>query len=190
MFIRRLQDLPAAIASSRAPAGVHTRIVAVDGAGAAGKTSLAEWLARTFDSQVVHTDDFASWEEPVEWWPRLLELVLEPLAAGRAARYEPTAWGGKKRAPVQIEPSGIVVLEGVTASRHAFQPYLTYSIWIETPRDLRLQRGLRRDGPEARAQWEEWMNAEDRYIERERPADRADVVLRGDCGCWTFEASA
>jgi hypothetical protein len=73
-----------------------------------------------------------------------------------------------------------VILEGVTASRQAFQPYLAYSIWIETPRKLRLQRGIERDGADARAQWEQWMQAEDRYIERERLAERADLVLSGD----------
>jgi uridine kinase len=84
-----------------------------------------------------------------------------------------------------IEPTGIVILEGVTASRQAFQPYLSYSIWIETPRDLRLRRGLERDGEDARAQWERWMEAEDRYIETERPAERADIVLAGDRDLWT-----
>jgi uridine kinase len=183
MLPRQLRDLLAAIGSSRAPAGVLTRIVAVDGPGGAGKSSFAQWLAQ-LDARIIHTDDFASGENPINWWPHLLELVLEPLAAGRPARYQPTARGGKERQPIQVDPTGIVILEGVTASREAFQPYLTYSIWIETPRDLRLQRGIERDGGEARAQWEQWMEAEDRYIERERPAERADLVLRGDDEGW------
>jgi dephospho-CoA kinase len=77
-----------------------------------------------------------------------------------------------------------VILEGVTASREAFQPFLAYSIWIETPRELRLQRGLERDGGDARAQWAQWMEAEDRYMEREQPAERADCVLSGDRDLW------
>ncbi len=168
------------VRGSRAPAGVRTRIVAVDGPGGAGKTTLALWLAEQLDAQVIQTDDFASWENPIDWWPRLLELALEPLAAGEPASYEPTSWGGEERAPVQIEPSGTVILEGVSASRDAFQPFLAYSLWVETPRELRLQRGLERDGLDARAQWEQWMEEEDRYIERERPAERADMVVRGD----------
>jgi uridine kinase len=165
-------------------AGVQIRIVAVDGPGGAGKTRLALWLAQKLDAPVIHTDDFASWENPVEWWPQLIELALKPLAAGKRARYRPTRWGGEERAPVSIEPMDIVILEGVTASRQAFQPYLAYSIWIETPRELRLQRGLERDGADARAQWEQWMEAEDRYIERERPAERADLVLSGHQDLW------
>jgi uridine kinase len=109
-----------------------------------------------------------------------VELVLEPLAAGRPARFQPTSWSADGRAPVVIEPAPFVVLEGVTASRQAFRPYLAYAIWIETPRELRLARGLERDGAGSRAQWERWMEQEDRYVDAERPAEHADRILHGD----------
>jgi uridine kinase len=178
------RTLVSAVLSANAPKGVKTRIVAVDGAGGAGKSSLAHWLAQELGAQVIHTDDFASWENPVDWWPDLLELALKPLAAGRPARYTPATWGGEERDALHIESGGTVVLEGVTASRKAFRPYLAYAIWIETPRDVRLQRGLERDGADARRQWEAWMEAEDRYVEAERPAEHADIVLRGDQDLW------
>jgi uridine kinase/aminoglycoside phosphotransferase (APT) family kinase protein len=170
----------AEIRSSRPPRGMATRIVAVDGPGGAGKTSLSERLADELHAQIVHTDDFASWENPTDWWPALIEQVLEPLAAGSAARYVPTTWGGPDRDEVTVEPGEFVILDGVTASREAFRPYLAYSIWVETPRDVRLRRGLERDGEHMRPRWEEWMAAEDRYVEREHPAERADLVLPGD----------
>jgi len=179
-----VKDVIDAVRSAEPPTGVKTRIVAVDGPGGAGKSSLADRLAQELDAQIVHTDDFASWENPVDWWPNLIELALEPLAAGRPARYTPTTWGSEEREPLVIEPSGIVILEGVTASREAFRPYLAYSIWIETPRELRLRRGIDRDGEHMRPHWEEWMAGEDRYIRRERPAEHADVVLRGDQDLW------
>ena len=183
---RHLRDLPSTIRSAPPPAGVQTQIVAVDGAGGAGKSSFARWLAqRLGEAPVIHTDDFASWDNPIDWWPRLLPLVLQPLAAGKPARYHPTAWGEHERQLIEIEPGGTVILEGVTSSRKAFQPFLAYSIWIETPRDERLKRGLARDGTDARAQWEQWMEAEDRYIEDEHPDRRADMILRGDDGSWT-----
>jgi uridine kinase len=179
-----LRGLVAAVRATQAPAGVATRIVAIDGPGCAGKSSLARWLAGELDAPIVHTDDFASWENPVDWWPELIARALEPLAAGQPARYVPTSWGGEERAPVLISPAVFVILEGVTASREAFRPYLAYSVWIETPREVRLQRGLERDGEQARAQWEQWMEAEDRYVERERPAEHADSVLPGDEELW------
>jgi uridine kinase len=171
-----------AIRSAKAPDRMRTRIVAVDGPGGAGKSSLAERLARELAAPVIHTDDFASWENPTDWWPDLIAKVLQPLAAGKPARFRPTAWGGAEREPIEIEPAEFVILEGVTASREAFRPYLAYSIWIETPRELRLRRGLERDGEPALPQWQAWMEAEDRYVELERPAEHADCVLPGAGG--------
>lgn len=163
---------------------MSTRIIAVAGPGGAGKSSLASYLARDLGAPIVHTDDFASWDNPAGWWPELIERVLAPLAAGQPACYTPTSWGGPEREAVVVEPTNFVLLEGVTASREAFRPYLTYSIWVETPHDVRLRRGLRRDGEDARADWERWMAGEDAYVERERPAGHADVILPGDQDHW------
>jgi uridine kinase len=173
-----MDDLLEAIRA--APARFATRIVAVDGLGGAGKTALAERIAQRLQAPVVHTDDFASWENPVDWWPALLAQVLEPLAAGRAACFTPTSWGGPPRAEVVIEPASFVVVEGVTASRAAFRPYLSYAIWVEAPRELRLDRGLARGGADTRERWEQWMASEDAYVARERPAEHADRVVPGD----------
>jgi uridine kinase len=179
-----LEPLIRAARESRAPVGVATQLIAIDGPGGAGKTTLAARLAEELQAAVIHTDEFASWDNPINWWPEMVERALKPLAAGESARYQPTAWGGEQRAAVVIEPGGTVVFEGVTASRRVFRPYLAYSIWIETGRALRLQRGLDRDGEDARVQWERWMAEEDLYIESERPSAHVDVVLRGDRDLW------
>ena len=64
-----------AIRSSKSPVGMTTRIIAIDGPGGAGKSSLAEHLAHELDAPIVHTDDFASWDNPIEWWPDVIEKV-------------------------------------------------------------------------------------------------------------------
>ena len=166
---------------------MRTRIVAVDGPGGAGKSSFAARLASVLgDCQIIHTDDFASWDNPVDWWPELIEKVLDPLSREQAGRFQPSQWEpGAPRAQVEILPSEFVILEGVTASRQAFQPHLTYTVWIEASRDVRLRRGLERDGEEARPQWESWIAAEDGYRQRERPDERADLVVSGERDLWT-----
>ena len=63
-------------------------------------------------------------------------------------------------------------------------PYVTYSIWVDAPAEVRLQRGLDRDGPAALEQWQAWMAEEDEYRSRERPDERADLVIRGDRDLW------
>jgi uridine kinase len=158
-----------------------TRIVAVDGPGGAGKSTLAGRLSAALgNAPIVHTDDFASWDNPLDWWPRLIEQVLKPLALNRDARYQRYDWTGRRLAEWHgLEPADYLILEGVSASRKAFKPYLTYSVWIDTPREDRLRRGLERDGQAMRGQWEQWMREEDAYIAREHPEETADVVVSG-----------
>ncbi|HWH05988.1 MAG TPA: hypothetical protein VNT23_06100 [Gaiellaceae bacterium] len=167
------------------PGGMSTRIVAIDGQGGAGKSTLAEQVARELDAPVLHTDDFASWEEPLDWWPRLIDEALRPLARGERARFRRSSWGpGHDPGWAELEPAPFVVLEGVTASREAFRPWLAYTVWVETPFELRLARGVERDGEAMRGQWEEWARQEDAYVAAERPHERADLVVRGDRDLW------
>lgn len=179
-----LETTIASIRSSTPPAGVATRLIAIDGHGGAGKTTLATFIAKSLEAPIIHTDDFASWENETEWWPVLLEKVLAPLAAGYPVGYTPSSWGGLPKPPVLIGPGDFVILEGVSASRQAFRPYVAFSIWVATPRELRLRRGLERDGEDARVHWERWIAQEDAYVAREHPEERADVVLPGDADLW------
>jgi uridine kinase len=164
-----------------------TRIVAIDGLGGSGKSSFALQVSQALGGVViVHTDDFATWDNPIDWWPDLLERVLIPISRGEAARFERSRWGREADGElVVVEPTEFLIVEGVSASRDAFAPYLTYSIWVEAPELLRLQRGLARDGPSALEQWQGWMSQEERYRSRERPDERADLVVPGDRNLWT-----
>lgn len=56
---------------------------------------------------------------------------------------------------------------------------LCFRIWVETPREERLRRGLERDGVDARALWDGWMAAEDAFFAQDRPWERADAIVPG-----------
>ena len=79
-----------------------------------------------------------------------------------------------------VKPCSVVIMEGVSASRSEFRPYLSFSIYIQTDRDLRLKRGLERDGEELLPLWQEWMAEEDEYVLRDQPQKYADLVLSGN----------
>jgi uridine kinase len=163
------------------PHPMRTRAIAIDGCGGAGKSTLAQRVAAALDrAQVVPTDDFARPENPVDWWPEVVECVLEPLHANAPGRYLRYDWLTRSASEwVEVWPADYVLLEGVSASRHAFRPYLSLTVWVETPRDIRLRRGLARDGPEARDQWLAWMAREDAYVTREQPRQQANLIVSG-----------
>ena len=158
------------------------RLVGVDGCGGAGKSTFAARLSHALDgAPVIHTDDFASHDVPTEWWPRMLQLVVEPLLRGEPASYRPYDWVARQFAPdnITVAPSDVVIIEGVGATRKAWRDQLALRVWVDCPRDLRLARGIERDGQELRDFWLEWMRAEDDYLAAEHPYAHADVIVDG-----------
>ena len=169
------------------PAGLPVKIVAVDGHGGSGKSTLAALLAPELDAEIVRTDDFASWDEPTEWWPALVERVLEPIRAGAETLSYPRSkwWPDHHPEPVVEQPvTSVMVLEGVTALRRELRSYVALGIWVETPVETCLARGLERDRgqgapAEIEALWREWIAAEDAYVARDDPRGFADLVVDG-----------
>lgn len=158
----------------------RVRLIGIDGCGGAGKTTFATRLSHLLgDAPVIHTDDFASHDVPIEWWPRMLRDVIEPLLRGEPASYRPYDWVNRRLADTTrtVAATGVVIIEGVGATRKAWRDRLALRIWIDCPRDIRLARGLARDGEELREFWQEWMTAEDEYVESEQPQRYADVVV-------------
>jgi uridine kinase len=160
------------------------RLVAIDGPGGAGKSTLAGQLSAAAEgAPVVHTDDFASADNPINWWPRMLEQVIAPLTEGRPARFQRYDWPTESLAEWHtLEPAPIVIIEGVSSARLEWARHLTYVIWVETPRDVRLQRAVERDGPDALDDWEFWMAEEDAHYARDPTRQRSDLVIDGTSG--------
>lgn len=134
------------------------RIVAVDGRGAAGKSTFAARLARALGGvPVVHTDDYAG-RAGRGWWALLEEEFLRPTTAGT------------------------YVLEGVSSSRRAIAGRLAYAVWLEVPAGPRVDRGIARDGPASAAAWTGYEAEENAFFAADPAADRADLVVAGAPG--------
>ena len=54
--------------------------------------------------------------------------------------------------------------------------------WVEAPYDLRLRRGLERDGDAFAPHWEQWAADEKVHFARERTRERADLLVDGRDG--------
>jgi uridine kinase len=164
------------------PNNFPIKIIAIDGHGGAGKSTAAEKLAKELNAEILHTDDFASWNKPVDWWTRIIDEVFEPIQHGvKTLNYKRGNWWPDHR-PTPIKDQAvtpIMVLEGVSSARKEFRPYLTYTIWVETPRELCLKRGLERDGQDKLELWRKWFAQEDEYIARDQPRQYADLEVSG-----------
>lgn len=170
------------------------RLVLIDGLGGAGKSVLAEALAGKLEAPVVQGDDFyrpsaerqrsghgsgavgASFD-----WRRLERQVLVPLSRGEDARYQRYYWDSDRLGDwITVSGQDTVVVEGVYLLQKELRRYASVSIWVETPREVRLARGIERDGEAARSRWiDEWMPAEDAYVSAMRPDGAATLAVDG-----------
>jgi uridine kinase len=157
------------------PARAFT-LVGIGGRGGAGKSTLAAMIPH---ARVVSTDEF--WDGEEFELSRLRSEVFEPLLAGREARYSAWDWAGHRQGGTRVvDPSGVIVVEGVCALHRMFRDDYDVRVWVEAPYETRLARGIARDGEAARATWvERWMPSEDRYVERDDPVACADLVVDG-----------
>jgi len=181
-----------------AGAGGPVIAVAIDGAGGAGKSTLADAICAALRGAVqaiaiVRVDDFyRPLHEDVRValdaehgyrnyfdWIRLRDRALIPLRAGKIASYRRYDWStGELGDRVTVKPAPVVLIEGVYSSRPELRPLLDLAIFVDAPRDLRMRRMSAR-GQNASEWIARWMAAEDWYLEHVRPADHADLVVRG-----------
>jgi uridine kinase len=175
------------ILRSLPPSADATKIIGIDGHGGSGKTTLADRLAHTVGAETIHTDDFASWDNPKEWWPLLIQQVLDPIARGaRTLGYRRSQWWeGHQREPIRDQVvTSVMILEGVGALRREFRPYLCLGMYVTASRDICLERGVARDAafgtPEAiRDLWERYFSDEEMYMARDHPELYASIVVDG-----------
>ncbi|MGY1638826.1 uridine kinase [Geodermatophilus sp. SYSU D00742] len=174
----------AALVRTAAPRLGSTRLVCVDGPAGSGKTTLAAGLAAELGATVVHMDDlYAGWTLTGAF-ARLAAGVLRPLAAGRAGAYHRFDWTAGRFAadPTPVPPGGVLVVEGCGSCPRAADPWTALRIWVEAPPEVRLARGLARDGTALEPEWRRWQVTEAAAFAAEGTRDRADVRVDGTTG--------
>jgi uridine kinase len=173
-------------------------VVAIDGGGGAGKSTLAKGIRdRLGNVSILRTDHFylplneyrAGRLTPDEAyrryfpWERMRDEALTPLRRGQTARYQRHDWETDRLDQwVTVEPDEIVLVEGVYSARPEIRPLIDLAIFVETPRDERRRRMLSRGHLESDIDndWlTPWMAAEDWYFANVRPAEHADLVVAG-----------
>ncbi|NWQ43248.1 AAA family ATPase [Bacillus sp. EB106-08-02-XG196] len=177
------------------PKKQSTLLIGIDGCGGSGKSTFANRLKNECSNvTVVHMDDFylpssqLIKTHPAKKnigadidWKRVLNQVLEPISQNKEGCYQRYDWETDDLAEWHTVPiGGIVIIEGVYSIRNELANKYDFTIWVECSREIRLSRGLERDGEEARDMWENnWMISEDIYVEEQKPYERADLIVNG-----------
>lgn len=168
-------------------------VVAIDGHGTAGKTTVAGLVAGAAGAGLVHTDDFfqqrpatpagqAPGSQPLSQyydWRRIRAQGLEPLRAGRRAAFRRFDWrrGAGLDGLVWVAPSGVILLEGVFSAAPELSDLVDRSVFVDTPEQERLRRLHAQVAPE---DWDaDWLIAQESYFRLIRPAASFDLIVSG-----------
>jgi len=152
-------------------------LVALDGGSGSGKSTLAALVAHELGAALVPCDDFyaaeisdAGWDartpeararDAIDW-RRLRADALEPLLAGRPAKWRafdfeagalPNGAYAMRSDFIERAPSAVVVLEGATSTRPELADLIDLSILVDVPVAVRHKRLAAR---EAKAFLESW----------------------------------
>ena len=172
-------------------------IIAVDGCGGAGKSTLCQALATEIEpwarSQVLKLDGFY---HPLDAAQRaqlqqvqarqayfnaieFKKNVLNPLARGLSACYKPFHWlDGESDQAIEVVPSGVLLLDGVFAFSQPLRDIVHLSLFVDTPLQLRKQRLI--DRPQPDTEWvSHWQSTESWHHQHEHTSTAVDFILSG-----------
>jgi uridine kinase len=187
-----IQGVPRLIAEHVEPG--RSFLVGIDGGAGSGKTTFARWLAERVREtrtpvSTVHIDNFvrpaaerASRERSLAEvsdidWKRLRDQVIAPLRSGESARFQLYDWPADRLVDGHtIEVGGVVIIDGITATRRELADYYDLRLWFACPREVRVSRLLGR-GDTSSAEIEYWMPSEERYIASHAPDETAHLVV-------------
>jgi uridine kinase len=181
------------------------RRVAVDGVDGAGKTHFADELAEVLSGRgrpVVRAsvDGFHHPREvrhrhgrgsPEGYfrdsydYPRMIELLLDPLGPGGSGRYVRAVYDVHAESPVRVAPEtaapdAVLVLDGIFAHRDELVGFWDYSVFLHVPFEVSIPRGAVRgygDPDPAAESNRRYIEGQRRYLAECDPRSRATVVI-------------
>ena len=164
--------------------------VAIDGDSAAGKTGLAKWIAKVYDCNVFHADDYFLPQE-LRTPERLSEPggnmhrerfaneICVPVQEGRPFSYRPfNCTTMALDAPVSVQPKQINVFEGSYTMHPELRDFYDLSVFLTVDPAEQEARILKRNGAEMLRDFtERWIPMEKRYHEAMKVKEACDFIF-------------
>lgn len=174
---------------SKPPKNGSYYVIAIDGRGGAGKSTLTEYVATLLPNfTIINGDEYFEPDDTTIAFgsfndERFIKDVINPLQEGKKEFvYHP--YDRDATPPTQDKP--LRISDGVIIERSfslGFELDWDLTIWVETPQQLALDRSQERDEmplEEGLKQWEViWKPKEDAYFEKVKPLETADIVIDG-----------
>ena len=172
-------------------------VIAVDGCGGAGKTTLCQALAvemgvwaepqlltldgfyhplsATQRSQLQHSQARQAYFDVAQFQ----ENILTPLSRGSKVSYRPYDWlDGETDQVLELLPTGVLLIDGVFSFSKPLRDMIHLSVFVDTPMPLRKQRLMAR--PQLETEWvSHWQSTECWHHQHEQTAEVAEFVLLG-----------
>ncbi len=140
-------------------------VIAIDGYGASGKTTIASEVAIELDAATVHTDSYYEDHGPFDDDPHPMAQYYH-WEALRQECLESTIEDGVP----------LILVEGVSSAAPALADLIDRTVFVETPESVRLER---LHGRITHEEWDEdWLQAERVYFAG-RPPESFDLIIAG-----------
>jgi len=158
-------------------------LIAIDGPAGAGKTTLAAKLHEEFSATqsvaVIHMDDlYNGWSDALsDELSEKLGRIVRQYSLGSAFEIEIFNWSSMKFDGVQrIEPSNVLILEGVGAAQKIVRDANAITYWLDIEPAIGLKRVLARDGHEIEVFMHQWQLDQEIHFVRDKTRENAQHI--------------
>ena len=161
-------------------------VVAIDGNCASGKTTLGNKLAETFDTRIIHTDDFylpkgfkdlTTSNDGNMDLSRLNDEVISHLG-DKFLIYRPFSCKEQNIiSDIKLNKKELTIIEGSYSLNPFFGEYYDLSIFILLPFDKQIERLKIRNPNNYQDFINKWIVLENRYFEYYQIQKKADIVI-------------
>jgi len=139
-------------------------VVAIDGYGGSGKTTITTEASIAVEATVIHTDTFFEDGPPTE----------DPRPMSRYYRWSELRSGSLE--PAIRDRLPLILVEGVSSAAPALGDLVTRAVFVATPESVRLARLHERLTDE---EWDEHWLTEERVYFASRPPESFDLIVPG-----------